>query len=83
LSTINEANRGKSDTDSDSKEGGLKEGEWRLLTEDEIHKGLDWKCRYLDNDVYEVKKRGGATNGRRRNHKRRRNNTARGINGRR
>lgn len=27
---------------------GLKEGEWRLLTEDEILKDLGYECRYFD-----------------------------------
>lgn len=36
--------QGGEDSDLD----GLKEGQWRLLTEDEIEKGLGWKCGCLD-----------------------------------
>ncbi|KAL7554422.1 hypothetical protein ACHAWF_018400 [Thalassiosira exigua] len=32
---------------TESTEKGLEEGEWRLLTDNEIEEGLGWKCRYL------------------------------------
>jgi pseudouridine synthase len=31
--------------------GNLKEGEWRLLSEDEVLRDLGYKCRYLDSDI--------------------------------
>ena len=31
--------------------GGLREGEWRLLSEDEVLDGLGYQCRYFDQDV--------------------------------
>ncbi|KAL7524677.1 hypothetical protein ACHAXR_002303 [Thalassiosira sp. AJA248-18] len=58
--------------ESDASDKGLKEGEWRLLTEDEIEKGLGWKCRYLDEVSSNARKVDGGVNGRRRSHKQRR-----------
>jgi hypothetical protein len=42
---------------------GLNEGEWRLLTEDEILKDLGYECRYLDNKLVKfLGQRPGAKN---------------------
>jgi 16S rRNA U516 pseudouridylate synthase RsuA-like enzyme len=43
--------------------GDLKEGEWRLLSEDEVLRGLGYKCRHLDSDA--GKERGGVSNSKR------------------
>jgi len=43
----------------------IQEGEWRILTENEIEIGLGWKCRYLDESRNDDHKVEGRSNGRR------------------
>lgn len=37
--------------------GDLREGEWRLLSDDEVLNGLGYKCQHLDADVQSKMKR--------------------------
>ena len=68
---------------SDVIDSELKEGEWRLLTRNEIEEGLGWKCRYLDENHDDAhKKIIGSVNGGRNNQKRRRKTMYRGTKGR-
>lgn len=45
------------------RDGGLKEGQWRLLSDVEIKEGLGWKCRYIDGDQHSIGAREGRTAG--------------------
>ena len=42
---LNDARQGQMSEDHDSLSEGLQEGEWRLLSNDEIKKGLGWMSR--------------------------------------